>query len=57
MSEDSLSLSLSLSLSPSVCDEMFAFVDVIVDFIVTAREDFLRLGRMKSVMFIMTDAV
>lgn len=29
------------SLSRSLCNEMFAFVDVIVDFIVTAREDFL----------------
>ncbi|TKS72462.1 Sideroflexin-1 [Collichthys lucidus] len=29
------------SLSQSLCNEMFAFVNVIVDFIVTAREDFL----------------
>lgn len=40
--------------SLSLCNKMFAFVNVIVDFIVTAIEDFLRLGRMKSTMFIMT---
>lgn len=45
------------SLSQSLCNKMFAFVNVIVDFIVTDREDFLRLGQLKSMKFIMTDTV
>lgn len=45
------------SLSQSLCNEMFAFVNVIVDFIVTAREDFLWLGQKKSTVFTLTDTL
>lgn len=44
-------------LSQYLCNEMFAFVNVIVDFNETARQDYLRLGRMKSTMFIVTITV
>lgn len=38
---------------PSLSNETFAFVSVIVDFIVTAKEDVLWLGRVRSMMLIM----
>lgn len=45
------------SLSQSICNEMFAFVNVIADYVVTAKEELLRLGRMQSLICFMRDVV